>query len=288
MSFAPPHLSQRLLTNICHHFPAMSLLGEWLQGAKADLIIFSSFWLVSTAIDNTKLWHDLSLFPLGESLPGPPTCSRKVTCKPPLGSCTTFHSQWAIFENIWLNQKTNRLWSGKTWAIWSAWEEAFFYGVNLQVSQASSPLKHLLKTQCWKDKASVLRAYYKLAITSASPKPRWVRLFLFHPPLALVYFHTCTATCCVLCVSAPREWVMRTAGARLRSRGSLTEKWAEAPTLPAASGRQSCSSAWQPRNLQAALKDSATCNGNFMPWHPDHCWPNSTSGQNAETHPVGA
>lgn len=164
-------------------------------------------------------------------------------------------------------------------------KRSILFGVNLWVSQASSPLKHLLKTRSWKDKAAVHRAYYKLAPHQSRQMSATV---FFHPPLALVYFHTCTATCCVLCVSAPREWVMRTAGARLKSRGSLTEKWAGAPTLPAASGRQSCSSAWQPPNLQAALKDAAACNGNFMPWHPDHCWPNSTSGQNTETHPMGS
>lgn len=157
---------------------------------------------------------------------------------------------------------------------------SLIYGVNLRVSQASLKLKHLLKTQCWKDKAAVHRAYYKLAVTSASPNLTDEWDCFFHPPHALLYFHTCTATCCALCVSAPREWVMRTAGAHLKSWGSLTEKWAEATTLRAASGRQSCSSAWQPRNLQAALEDSATCNRNFMLWHPNHRRPTSTSGQN--------
>lgn len=97
---------------------------------------------------------------------------------------------------------------------------------------------------------------------------RWVRLPFF--PLLKLYFHTCAAMCCVLCVSVPREGVMRTSGARLKNRGSLTEKWAEAPTLPAASDRQSCSSAWQPRHHRPALQHSATCTGNFMPWRP---WP---------------
>lgn len=144
----------------------MSLLGEWLQYVKADLV-FSPIWLVCTATVNTKLWHD---FPSGQITPWSSDLQSQGHLQ------TTSMLMYNILLtvghlNIWLNQKTNRLCSVKTWDIWSALKEAFFYGVNLWVSQASSPLKHLLKTRCWKDKAAVHRAYYKLAVTSASPKP---------------------------------------------------------------------------------------------------------------------
>lgn len=63
MSVAPPHLSQRLLTNVCCHFSTMSLLGEWRQDEKADLVIFPQFyWLVQP--QTTKNFGMISAFSL--------------------------------------------------------------------------------------------------------------------------------------------------------------------------------------------------------------------------------
>lgn len=93
----------------------LSLVSDY--GMWNHLFIFLSIWLVITDTDNTKLWHDPSLFPLGKSLPDPPTCSRDDTCKPPQRSSVTLHSQWVIFENIWLDQKSSNLWSVKIWDI---------------------------------------------------------------------------------------------------------------------------------------------------------------------------
>lgn len=118
--------------------------------------------------------------------------------------------------------------------------------------------------------------------TSSNQRPTkangWARRLFSPTPQALVYFHTCAATCCVPCVSVPRERVMRTAGARLKNRGSLTEKWAEAPTLPAASERQSslvivgppCKT--RPHALEISCLDA-----------PDRRWPTRTT----EMHAVG-
>lgn len=157
--------------------------------------------------------------------------------------------------------------------------------------------EYLSKPRGFGSKYGIYGVFYKIRSLSKEPitssnenlakAKRWVWLLFLLSVAPPLYFHTCAATCCVGCVSLPRERVMRTAGARLNNRGSLTEKWAGAPTLPAASERQSRSSAWQPRNLQPALKDSSTCIGNFMPWHPDQRRPTATSSQNTEMHAVG-
>lgn len=56
-----------------------------------------------------------------------------------------------------------------------------------------------------------------------------------------------------VCMSVPRERVMRTTGACLKNQGSLTEKRAKAPSLPWVGEKQSSSSASQCYNLQAHI-----------------------------------
>lgn len=113
-----------------------------------------------------------------------------------------------------------------------------------------------------RDRTAIPATYHKLASSPVTLRQsQQLHASASFPLSTSAAVHSQMCAPASVCVRVPRERVMRTAGARLNNQGSLAEKWARAPTLPEAGGRQS-SSASQFHNLQPTLhQDSATCLG---------------------------
>ncbi len=120
----------------------------------------------------------------------------------------------------------------KGFVLWSV--GASTLGRSKHHYRGNDPLSHKVDKGQDSCPSKLSQTGVQLCYTSSKPTAVCAHVLLFLYLRLLLHIRECVRLHLCVCVCAPRERVMRTAGARLNNQGSLAEKRAGAPTLPRA------------------------------------------------------